>query len=60
MIMYEQQRRMIACRRHIRDTKDETYRVENVGFARAIQTRDGVKRGVPASDFRSDWVRFKT
>jgi hypothetical protein len=54
--MYEPQRRMGACRRHVRDTKDETYRVENVGFARAIQTSDGVKRGVPTSDLRSNWV----
>jgi hypothetical protein len=56
--MYELflKRRTDACRRHIGDTKDETYRVENVGFARTIQTGDGVKRGVPTCDLRSNWV----
>ena len=54
--MYEPQRRIIACRGHIRDTKDETYRVEDVGFARAIQTSDGVERRVPTSDLGSNWV----
>jgi hypothetical protein len=47
-------------RSHVGDTENKTYRVENVGLARTVETRNGIERGVPTSDLGTYGVRFES
>jgi hypothetical protein len=44
---------------HIGDTQNEAYRVKNVGFARPIETCDGVERRVPSRNLRPNRIRLE-
>jgi hypothetical protein len=45
---------------HVSQPQDEADRVEDVGFARAIEAGNGVERGVPAGDLSSYRVRLES
>ena len=44
---------------HVSDAQHEANRVEDVGFARAIEAGNGVKRGVPPNDLGANRVGFE-
>lgn len=44
----------------VRNPQKETYRVQNVGLAAAVQSGDGIEKRVEAVDFGPLGVRFKT